>query len=410
MYLIYAPPKKFSILPPGAAPLTPHVTFFQNVAYCDKFYFYKMHMLASFVDLSPHWMRRARKKRTLRTVLFILGGAYGDSMWIMPVIRQFRSLYPSTKITVCAPPRTLNLYQNFPYADNFIPDSPHLLQGAISSHEEVYDFGGIATFLVKEMRMDPVDAAFHHIQLPPPRDPALMLPHLVITLDEAQRAKTLLEKYSIHPTTEKIICICCETSTSNRNWPISYLIDLSKLLLSEGYKVIVLGLDTNIRDITSLTCSCGWNFTISTKNIPESLSVCCPSCHAYTLLDRFGCPPGIHDFTSLTDYRTTLAILSLSDAFVGPASSLIVASTALSIPTVGIFGSFSPRSRCKYYRKFFFVWGKPDCAPCNDHWTECPHGSPAPCMKLATPQQVFIQIQALLMAYPRPSITKNPFE
>lgn len=410
MHILFAPPKKFGFLPRGTPLLTPEVKFFYNVALCPKFFWAHAHKVHGCHDLTPRWMLRVRKSRELKSILFMLAGGFGDVMWAMPVIRQVRSLYPKAALYVSTNPRTTPVFVNFPYINSVIPDDFVNRQKFVFVCDEIYNFAGIATYVKKEMRMEPVDACFHHIGITRPSDPKLMLPHLVLTLEEGKKAEALLQKYGINTSVDQIISISCETSTSNRDWPISYLYKLSSLLSSQGFKVILLGEKNVFSETSTKRCKCGYEFTFTSKSPPSELTFLCPVCKDINLFDSFGLPHNVIDLSGVLSYRESLCIISLSDCFIGPASSLVIASTALQIPTIGLYGAFSPKRMMKYYKKFDYVYGKPDCSPCSEHWTECPEGHPSPCMKLITPIQVYDKILSLIRRFPRPPITKKPFD
>ena len=410
MHILFAPPKKFGLLPRGTPLITPEVKFFNNTSFCPKFYWAQVHIFHGCHDLTPRWMLRLRKKRDLKSILFILSGGFGDVMWSMPAIRQIRSLYPNASIYVSIPARTAPVFENFPYINSLVPDDFINLQKHVFICDEIYTFGGIATWIKKEMRKEPVDACFHHIGISRPSDHHLMLPHLVITLDEAKKANALLRRKGIDPIRDTIVSLACETSTANRDWPISYLYALSALLSNKNIKVVILGEKNRFSETSTSSCDCGYEFIFNTQNPPLFLSYQCPSCKTTRYLKHFGLPPGTIDLSSIITYRESLAILSLSDCFVGPASSLVIAATALHIPTVGLYGAFSPKRLMKYYEKFDYIYGKPDCSPCNEHWTECPHGHPALCMKMVYPSLVLDKIMSIIQRHPRPPISKKPFE
>lgn len=410
MHVLFAPPKKFGFLPRGTPLLTPEVKFFNNTALCPKFFWAHAHKVHGCLDLSPRWMRRLRSSRKLKSILFMLSGGIGDVMWAMPVIRQVHTLYPEASIYVSAEPRTAHVFANFPYINSLIPDDFINQQKHVFICDEIYNFAGIATSDKREMRMEPVDACFHHIGIKKPSDPLLMLPHLVVTLDEGKKAVTLLQKNKIDSSRDTIISLSCETSTANRDWPIQYLYDLAAALAAKGYKVVLLGEKTKFSETSVSRCKCGYEFSFNSESPPIKLDYVCPSCAAIIFIEKFGLPPGVVDFSSSLSYRESLTIISLSDCLVGPASSLVIAATALHIPTVGLYGAFSPKRMMKYYTKFDYLYGKLDCSPCSEHWTECPHGHPAPCMKNIFPSMVFEKIVSMLRRFPRPPISKKPFE
>lgn len=375
MYLLYAPPEKFNVLPPKTPLLSDEVLFTYNVAYCPKFFWKKYHIMQGCRDITPGWMVRLRHRRELRNILIIATGGIGDSMWCMPFANALRKKYPRSTILVACTVRVMPVWQNVPYANMCVSDEFWNLQNLIRGADEVFDFAGIATG--KKMHIDPVETVFKEGELPLPRDKKDCRPQLVVTIDEGKRVEAMLKREGINTKTDKIISIGLESSTSNRNWVFEYVKELTKKLISEGFKVIWFGEspDYETRMLDDETNAIG----------------------AVNLVHR-------------TSIREAMAILALTDVFVGPASGLMVIATSLETPTVGLFGAFNPRVRDKFYTKFIPLWHKIDCAPCNEHWTECTKGHPAPCMKVISSNEVLLAIDELVKKWPRPTIAKLPIE
>jgi len=377
MYILYAPPKIFNYLPAKTALLTEEVLFTNNIAYCPKFYWKKFHMLQGCQDLTPRWMKKLRKKRILNRIVIIAKGGIGDSMWTMPVSRYLREQHPQAQIVVITENRNMPVWQGVPYANGCVPDEYWNYQNLIRIADEVYDFGGIATSLKKEMKIDPVEATFKHIELEPPKERKKLRPMLVVLREEGQAAQKLLNSKGIDITKDKIITIGIEASTPNRNYPITYTQTTTQNLINKGYKVVLLGEKKENEGIIIWS----GNGTQQVLNL-----------------------------ISKTSIRESMAIIALSDVFIGPNSALMVIATALEIPTIGLFGAFNPRARAKFYDKFTGLWGQAKCAPCNEHWTECREGDPAPCMKLILPSMVIKETEKLLQQYPRHPLEKAPIE
>lgn len=377
MYLLYAPPQKFGYIPPKTALITDEVLFTHNVAYCPKYFWKKFHILQGIRDITPNWMKRARQGRHLHNILVIATGGFGDSMWSMPFVKTTREKYPRARILIATEEKNMPLWQGVPYADMCVKDEFWNLQNLIRTADEVWDFGGVATFLKKEMRLDPIEAIFKMAETPLPKERKDCRPMLVITIDEGKIAEALLKKNNIDTKQDKIISIALEASTPNRNWPFEYAKDLTAQFLHEGKKVIWLGESKYLEDLTR----------IDTYEMPKLLNL-----------------------VGKTNIRTAMAVIALSDLFIAPNSGLMVVATALEIPTVGLFGAFDPRLRAKFYDKFTGLIARPKCAPCNEHWTECREGYPAPCMKMLDAIQVYNAAQTLLKKYPRTTIEKRPIE
>ena len=410
MYLLYAPPKKFGVLPSKTPILSDEVLFSGNVAFCPKHYWKKHHVLRGCRDVSPRWMKRLRRHRTLNKILFVVGGGFGDVMWTMPVMEELRRRHPRANIVIAATERTMPIFQNVPFANSCVSDVFWNLSSLIHAADEVYDFGGIATILRKEMKMEPVEACFHHVGIPKPKDKNALRPHLVATHAEGQAAEKVLRENGISPEKDTIITIGLEASTPNRNWPFSYVRELSARLRTEGKKVIWLSAKEDFTDMTISTCACGNEFVFSSKAPPTALGWKCPQCGETTLIEKFLAPEGVVNLAGKTNIRQAMAIIALSNVFVGPCSGLMVVATSFRVPTVGLFGAFSPKRIGKHYEKFSGLWGRSKCAPCNEHWTECREGYPAPCMKLIGPAQVHSEVKRLLKEHPRPALSKRPID
>lgn len=375
MYLLYAPPEKFHNLPPKTPLITDEVLFSFNIAYCPKFFWRKYHLAQGVRDITPGWMIRMRHRRQLNNILIIATGGIGDSMWCMPFAKALREKYPRSAILIVCSERAMPAWQGVPYANMCVKDEFWNMQAIIRTADEVYDFAGVATGGGKQL--DPVESIFKAGELPLPKDKKDCRPMLVVTIDEGKRVEAMLKREGIDTMTNKIISIGLESSTSNRNWVFEYVKELTKKLISEGFKVIWFGEspDYETRMLDDETNAIG----------------------AVNLVHR-------------TSLREVMAILALTDVFVGPASGLMVLATSLETPTVGLFGAFNPRVRDKFYTKFIPLWHKIECAPCDEHWTECAKGHPAPCMKVISSNEVLLAIDELIKKWPRPVLGKLPIE
>lgn len=410
MYLLRAPVAKFNNLPVNTHLITEEVSFSHNLAYCPKFYWKKIHELQGCEDVSPAWLRQERKTRTLNRILVLSTGGFGDVMWTMPAIRAMRKRWPRARILVATEQKNMQLFDHFPYADFCVKDDFWNLQNLIRNSDDVFDFGGIATFLKKEMAMDPIEACFYHIDLDMPDDKSELIPHIVVTLDEGKHMEARLKREGINFSKDKIIAIALESSTPNRNWPFSYVRSLTSTLLANGYKVIWLSENKDLGDTIFRSCSCGWEFTVSIKDRPDEISFTCPVCKKVTIEKNFVNDSGLINLAGKTNMRDCMALLPFCSAFVGPNSGLMVMATSLGVPTIGLFGAFNPKNRVKFFQKFKALWGKTECAPCDEHWTECRLGYPAPCMKKITPDEVWSDLQVLLATYPHSVQGVRPIE
>lgn len=377
MYLIYAPRQKFGLIPPGQVLFSDEVKFFQNVAFCPKFYWWKIHTENGCQDITPRSFRKIRANRKLQTVTIIATGGIGDSMWAMPFAAAIKERYPTCAIIVVTDKKNQAVWKNVPYIIGTIENLHWNVAGVIRKSDDVFDFGGIATILKREMKLDPIEATFKMAELPLPKEKSKCRPKLIITIDEGKAAQKFLETKGANIKNTKLICIGLDASTSNRQWPFTYVKALTKDFDKTGYTVIWIG---KTQDYTQRFLD------DETKKI-DVINLC-----------------------GETSLRQAMAIIAISDLYIGPNSGLMVIATSLGIPTVGLFGAFNPAIRAKFYERFCAVWGRPKCAPCGEHWTECRLGHPAPCMKLVDPVQVYATAQKLLSKFPRHLLEKMPIE
>jgi ADP-heptose:LPS heptosyltransferase len=377
MYLLYAPPEKFSHLPPKTALISEEVLFTHNIAYCPKFFWKKFHLMQGIRDITPNWMKRKRQTRILNNILILATGGMGDSMWVMPFAKQLRIKYPRARILIATEERNMPLWQGVPYADTCVKDEFWNLQNLIRTADEVWDFGGVATMMKKEMRLDPIEAIFKIAEEPLPKDRKDCRPMLVMTIDEGKAIEAVFSKKNVDTKKDKIISIGLNTSTPNRDWPIEYVKEITAQFIHDGFKVV-------------------W--------LSDKLE------YSQEKSEGVFFETGLINFSGQISIRQSMATIALSDLYIGPNSALMVIATAMNIPTVGLFGAFSPKTRIKFYDKFTAVVGKYKCSPCNEHWTECPEGHPAPCMKNISPIEAYSAAQALLKKWPRTQTEKRPIE
>jgi ADP-heptose:LPS heptosyltransferase len=377
MYLLQAPVSKFGLIPSGNKIICDDVKFFNNVGLCTKQYWYKVHINAGCVDVSPQNFKELRKQRPIKSCLIMALGGIGDSLWNMPIARAIKEQNLDCCVCVCPEPKAAPLWKHVPYVSSLVTSEFWSLQAVINTVDQVYDFGGIATYMKQFKNTDPVEAIFKLAEIEPYTDKSKMRPWLVCTADEGQKAQAFLREKNVNTKTDKIVTICVEASTANRNYPKQHILELTKALINSGYKTIWIGESKDYR-------------------LDEGLADHEKKCHA--------------NLVGKTNLRESMATIALSDCVVAPNSSMMVVAASLCIPTVGLFGAFDFRTRTKYYDKFFAIQGQACKSPCGDHWTECPFGHPAPCMRDITPGLVFDTVEKAISQYPRNPIHKEAIE
>jgi len=375
MYLLYAPPEKFGLVPSGIGLISPDIKFYMNVAFCPTFYWKKVHVDNGCQDISPKVFRKIRKKRPFVMIAVFAKGGIGDCLWAMPLVRAIAEKNPKAKIAIITEPKRKPIWDYCPFISAVVQDAYWNIVGITSKCDEVYDFGGVATIYKKFMKYDPIEASFKMIGLPVPKDKEKCRPKITLSVDEGKRAEAFLKSKKVDTKTDTIISIGLRASTNNRHWPFEYVQDLSKALIADGHKVIWLGDEPRF----------------SEENIKP-----------LDIVD------GVINLVNQTDLRQAMTVISLSDLYIGPNSGLMVIATSLMTPTIGLFGAFDPKIRSKYYERFSGLWKRISCAPCNEHWTECRKGHPAPCMKELLPSDVYKEAVEMLKKYPRSLLEKLP--
>lgn len=377
MYLLYAPPEKFGLIPPHIPMICDEVKFYNNYAYTNKYYYKKIHCKAGLLDVSTKEMINRRKKRDFNRVLFIVKGAIGDSLWNMPAIRLFKEKFPNCYIYVITDKNSIDIWRNCQYINGFAEDIFSNTQQLILRSEEVYEFTGVATIYKDQMKLDPCEAIVKELGLDIPKEKEKMRPKLFLTVDEGQATVDFLKKEGVNIEKHKIVTFGVDASTSNRHYPFDYVKAVSKALINDGYKVIWIGKTEEYKD----------------EHLKEEDKI-----------------KGVINQVGKTNLRNVMMLISLSNLHINPNSGLMVISTALNVPTIGLFGAFEPKSRAKYYERFKALYEPLRCSPCNEHWTECRHGHPAPCMRKISPRLLYTACKEMLKKEPRSSLEKMPLK
>ena len=408
MYILKAPVEKFGRLPAKSPLITEEVLFTNNIAYCPKYFWKKWHCFQGCIDITPGFMKNLRKERELGNILFIATGGLGDIMWCMPFMKAAKQRWPKARIIVATEEKAMPLFQGVPFANLCVKDEYWNMQALIRNAHEVFDFSGIATMFKKEMNMDPIDATFFDGELPRPKNRKDCRPMLVLTIDEGKQAEALLRNNGIDPAKDRIISIALESSTPNRNWPHAYTKELTKRLIEAGNKVVWLSESKDFGNSYFYECDCGTPFDFTSHTLPKSLTWECPLCKKDNRIETIKQVEGVVNLGGKTNIRQAMAIIALSDVFIGPNSGLMVIATALETPTIGLFGAFEPRRITQYYDKFAYIWGHAKCAPCLEHWTECKFGYPSPCMRIITVDMVHGKTNEMLTRYPKKPQERSP--
>jgi len=401
MHLLYAPVKRFGDLPKDSVLFCDEVKFSNNFALCHNQYFYKKHLLAGCVDVSPSILRRLRSKRKIRNIVLFAFGGFGDSCWAMPFAKELKKTYIGCKIFVLTEQKNVPLWLGADYIDFIGEDTFEARSKYMKFADEIYEFGGMATVYENCKKLDPVEAIFRMGDLKLPTLKKDCRPSFNLKLPDYQSIKSLLKDYNLNIYKDSYIVLATESSTPNRDWSNHYNKILTQMLVDFGYKVVLLSRNKTLENNIDFSCDCGFSMSTFSKSSIDKYKFNCPKCGKIISFNRSIDQKNIINLTSKTNIRQAMVLISQADAFVGPNSGLMVLATGFEVPTVGLFGAFHPKSRTKFYEKFIALWGNLECSPCDEHWKACNKGLIAPCMLLIKPAQVFLSVKDLLKKYPK---------
>lgn len=110
----------------------------------------------------------------------------------------------------------------------------------------------------------------------------------------------------------------------------------------------------------------------------------------------------VHGYRAATDFRDTIAQISLCDAVIGPDSSCVHIAAALDKPIVALYGAFPSHLRVAYYRRCTAFDVRIKCGPCFLHGIEtCDYSNEAKepaCMHQHQPEAIAREALILLQS------------
>lgn len=150
-----------------------------------------------------------------------------------------------------------------------------------------------------------------------------------------------------------------------RRWPLEYYADLSRMLVAGGYKVILLGADSD-------------------KSAAEAI-----------LKDV---PDGVVDLTGKTTLEETAAVMKRCNVIITHDSGPMHLASTVGVPVISIFGPTNPREKYPLSAGSYFFWkgGNVPCAPCYNEGV-FPDCKDPICMKVITVEEVYKKVLDTIM-------------
>ena len=397
MYLIYAPVEKFGILPEKANLFTEEVTFFQNVALCEKKHWRDFFCNQGMEDITPNSIAKRGRLSPPHKIMISIYGGWGDTLMTTPVIAALKEKYPSCQIHVACHNIAAQIFQNNPNVDMLIAATPFSAGEMVSLYDEIIDFAGVIGWDQDSKKIPAPDLHFKRAGLPVPKEPEKKRERLYLTAYERSKAGKFWSDTGIDPDRDVIIALHNRASSLVRSWPEEYTIELAKKLAEEDLKVIILGDNPLSGKIPTLLLDTPENTNPDNITPPPFNLTKCPKCGENLRLAHTPAHKNIHYLTGKSDMIFTAAVMERCSLLIGVDSSIMHMSDAVDIPSLSLTGPFPDKLRCPYFRRHKNIEAKMDCAPCFSHKVQCDKGVPSPCMLKITPEMVYNETIDYLM-------------
>jgi hypothetical protein len=273
-----------------------------------------------------------------KSIVLIRPGGFGDLLLLTAVMRQIKTRFPTCTLALSAFTEFSPIVENLPYLDKILPYPLPL--DTYEQYDYVVDFENVIERNPNAERAHAIDVLADWISLPiddPKTD-------LVFTDEERWAMRYALKREN----DEKLrIVYQAKASAILRSLPDHKHAQVVLGLLSiPGAYVHVIGTPEQWGQWTKVTTD-GKGRKIETKVAPP-----------YRLKDR------TQEFTRM---RQSALFISSADLVVAPDSAALHIAGALGIPSLGLYGPFTPDLRLKYYPKAAALLGQAPCAPCYMH-------------------------------------------
>lgn len=255
-----------------------------------------------------------------KSVLFMRNGGFGDMLFLTPILRHFRSTWPTCKLFVACRRERYAIFEGLGYPDGRI-DTPVPVHTA-SNFDAVVSFEHVVE---KATTLHYVDAMADHIGLVLPYGLRGRRCDYIVSQAEREWALKRWPK-----TDNPRLGLQVRAGVRNRSYPMRPLTDALKNLAGTGWEIGLFGVDGDA-----------------------------------------GGPPAAGSMRNWTiaklTFRESVALMATSDVVLGPDSALVHVAGALNIPTVALFGPIAHQLRTAYAPSIHSIQGPGKCAPCNFH-------------------------------------------
>lgn len=271
-----------------------------------------------------------------RLLMWQYGGGMGDSMFVQPILRYIKKLYPNCKLAFAHPARHHHFSKSWDFLDDlyptpcteipFISADYHIhFDGIIGKCKEA-ETTNIYRLLARWVNLDIPEDELYPIQNP--------------DKNNLQYVQSILNKWELK---EKFMILQLRANTIMRTPRPEFQLKVLNEILAHDIPVVFVDAPDQKIKIADLI----WK---SDK------------------------PQMCFDFSPYSKHMGyAAAVTYLSNMVVSVDTGLIHIASALGIPTYGIYGPFPGYIRLETYKKCEWADAKADCAPCCLHkYSECP--------------------------------------
>lgn len=293
------------------------------------------------------------KKNSKSTLLYKVHAGVGDLLWRTALYRELKRRNPVMKLIISGIDRNSDsiwrsIYKNNPDIDelrteleddqNWLNDVDEFISDALCPHV-ISDYS-------KEMHA--IDALGKWA--------GLTIYDKSYWYESTEEEKKWADSFLKNHEASKIVGVGIRASTWVRTWSFIKTKKIVKLLIQNGYKVVMFNsTEIDLKDIDLINM-----------------------CGGYTI-------------------REVAAVIEKLDMLITPDTGYLHLAGHFKIPTLALFGCTDPEHRIKYYPTVSAILGKPqlNCWPCFIHASQCNYGIPSPCMDNIQVEDVLEQINKM---------------
>lgn len=259
--------------------------------------------------------------------LFMRAGGFGDLMFMTPVFRRHKELYPKAEIGVCCFEPYAAVLEGLPYVDKILPYPLPMSEAEQWDRWVSFENAVEENPRAREIHITDLFAEIAGVDMGKSDK----------RIDYRPKSAELVEAMNRFPfwPNRTRVGMQIRASALARTYPLGGIRKMAEILIEKNCEVLFLGQRGDVP--------------------PQSKPV------------NF-----LHDLTSLgLTFRQSAAVVNTCDVVIAPDSALLHVAGALGVPAVGMYGPFPRELRIKYAPS---IWGfegdekvKWPCQPCFHH-------------------------------------------